>query len=48
MACTADFDRDKLQTRPLIREGAPRRQNRNSLTVTKIWFWAPDGASHQD
>jgi hypothetical protein len=45
---TADCDRDKWQIRPLVREGAPRRQNYNCLTVTKIWSWAPDGAWHQD
>jgi hypothetical protein len=48
MSCTAGYDRDKWQTRPLVREGAPHRQNRNCLTVTNIWSWAPDGAWHQD
>jgi hypothetical protein len=28
--------------------GRPHRQNRNCLTVTKLWSWAPDGARHQD
>jgi hypothetical protein len=31
-----------------VREGARHRQNRNNLTVTKIWSWAPDGVWHQD
>jgi hypothetical protein len=35
MTCTADYNRGKGQTRPLIREGATYRQNRNCLTVTK-------------
>jgi hypothetical protein len=48
MSCTAEYDRDKWQTRPLVKEGASHRQNRKCLTVTKIWSWAPDGASHQD
>jgi hypothetical protein len=34
---------DKLQTRPLVREGAPYQQTRNRLTVMKIWSKAPDG-----
>jgi hypothetical protein len=33
----------KGQTRPLVREGAPHQQNRNCLTVIKIWSYAPDG-----
>jgi hypothetical protein len=48
MTCTTDYDRDKWQTHPLVREGAPHRQNRNCLTVTQIWFWVPEGARHQD
>jgi hypothetical protein len=28
---------DKWQTQPLVREGAPYQQTRNSLTVMKIW-----------
>jgi hypothetical protein len=35
-------------TRPLVREGAPRKQDRNCQEVTNIWSWAPDGARHQD
>jgi hypothetical protein len=35
--------RDKWQTRPLVREGAPHRQNRNCLIVTNIWSWPPKG-----
>jgi hypothetical protein len=38
----------KTQTRPLVREGAPQKQDRNCLTVINIWSWAPDGAWHQD
>jgi hypothetical protein len=38
----------KRQTRPLVREGAPRKQDRNCQRVTNIWPWAPDGARHQD
>jgi hypothetical protein len=38
----------KRQTRPLVREGAPQKQDRNFLTVINIWSWAPDGARHQD
>jgi hypothetical protein len=33
----------KRQTRPLVRESAPHQQNRNCLTVIKIWSLAPDG-----
>jgi hypothetical protein len=32
--CTADCDGDKLQTRRLVREGAPHLQNRECLAVT--------------
>jgi hypothetical protein len=28
--------------------GAPHQQSRNSLPVTKIWCWAPDGAWYKD
>jgi hypothetical protein len=38
----------KRQTRPLVREGAPQKQDRNCQTVINIWSWAPDGARHQD
>jgi hypothetical protein len=48
MAARIHRFRDKCQTRPLVRESAPHRQNRNCLTVTQIWSWAPEGASHQD
>jgi hypothetical protein len=35
--------------RPLVREGAPQKQDRNCQTVIiNIWSWAPDGARHQD
>jgi hypothetical protein len=45
---TADDDSDKRQTRPLVREGVPRKQDRNCQTVINIWSWAPYGARHQD
>jgi hypothetical protein len=38
----------KRQTRPLVREGAPQKQDRNCQKVINIWSWAPDGARHQD
>jgi hypothetical protein len=38
----------KRQTGPLVREGAPQKQDRNYQTVINIWSWAPDGARHQD
>jgi hypothetical protein len=38
----------KRQTRPLVRDGAPRKQERNCQTEINIWSWAPDGAQHQD
>jgi hypothetical protein len=38
----------KRQTRPLVREGTPQQQDRNSQRVMDIWSWAPDGARHQD
>jgi hypothetical protein len=38
----------KLQTRFLVREGAPQKQDRNCQTAINIWLWAPDGARHQD
>jgi hypothetical protein len=38
----------KRQTRPLIREGVPQKQDRNCQTVIHIWSWAPDGARHKD
>jgi hypothetical protein len=31
----------KRQTRPLVREGAPQRQDRNCQTIINIWSWAP-------
>jgi hypothetical protein len=30
-------------TRPLVREGTPHQQTRNSLTLIIIWSWATDG-----
>jgi hypothetical protein len=36
------------QIRPLVREGAPQKQDRNCQTVINIWSWAPDGARHPD
>jgi hypothetical protein len=44
----SDYDSDKWQTPPLVREGALHRKNHNCLTVTKIWSWAQDEARHQD
>jgi hypothetical protein len=38
----------KRLTRPLVREGAPPKKDRNCQTVINIWSWAPDGARHQD
>jgi hypothetical protein len=38
----------KKQTRPLVREGAPQKQDCNCQTLINIWSWAPDGARHQD
>jgi hypothetical protein len=38
----------KRQARPLFREGAPQKQDRNSQIVIYIWSWAPDGVRHQD
>jgi hypothetical protein len=38
----------KRQTCPLVRKGAPQKQDRNCQSVTNIWSWAPDGARHQD
>jgi hypothetical protein len=38
----------KRQTRPLIREGTPEKQDRNCQRVINIWSWTPDGARHQD
>jgi hypothetical protein len=38
----------KRQTRPLVREGFPQKQDRNCQTVINIRSWAPDGTRHQD
>jgi hypothetical protein len=38
----------KRQTRPLVREGALQKQDRNCQRVINIWSWAPDGALYQD
>jgi hypothetical protein len=38
----------KWQTRPLVREGAPQKQDRNCQRVINIWSWGSDGARHQD
>jgi hypothetical protein len=39
----------KRQTRPLVREGAPQKQDSNCQTVIiNTWSWAPDGARQQD
>jgi hypothetical protein len=33
----------KRQTRPIAREGAAQKQDRNCQRVINIWSWAPDG-----
>jgi hypothetical protein len=39
----------KIQTRPLVREGAPENnQDRNCQKVINIWLWVPDENRHQD
>jgi hypothetical protein len=38
----------KRKTRPLVREGAQQKQDRNCQTVINIWSRAKDGALHQD
>jgi hypothetical protein len=38
----------KRQTRPLVREGAPQKQDRNCQRVINIWSWALHRARHQD
>jgi hypothetical protein len=38
----------KRQTCPLVREGAPQKQDCNCQTGLNIWSWAPDGARYQD
>jgi hypothetical protein len=38
----------KRQTRLLVTEGNPQKQDRNCLTVINISSWAPDGARHLD
>jgi hypothetical protein len=38
----------KRQTRPLVREGAPQKQDRNCQRIINIWSWAPNGTRHQD
>jgi hypothetical protein len=38
----------KRQPCPLVREGAPQKQDCNCQTIINIWSWAPDGAWHQD
>jgi hypothetical protein len=35
----------KRQTRPLVREGAPQKQDRKCQTIKNIWSWAPNGGS---
>jgi hypothetical protein len=37
----------KRQTRPLVREGATQKQDRN-CQIINIWSWATDWARHQD
>jgi hypothetical protein len=38
----------KRQNRPLVREDATEKQERNCQKVINIWSWAPDGTRHQD
>jgi hypothetical protein len=38
----------KRQTRPLVREGVPWKQDPNCRRLINICSWAPDGAPHQD
>jgi hypothetical protein len=38
----------KRQTRPLVRDRTPQKQDRNCKRAINIWSWAPDGARHQD
>jgi hypothetical protein len=37
----------KKQTRPLVRECATEKQDRNCQTAINIWSWPSDGARHQ-
>jgi hypothetical protein len=52
MSCSTDFDCCKWQTRPLVTEEAPHRQNRNCLTVTRTCSlktdWPTDRRSQYD
>jgi hypothetical protein len=38
----------KRQTCPLVRGGAPQKEDCNCQRVINIWSWAPDVARHQD
>jgi transposase len=38
----------KRQTRPLVREGAPQKQDRDCQKIINIWSRARDGARYQD
>jgi hypothetical protein len=42
------WQKTERQTRPLVREGAPQKQDHNCQIVINIWSWAPDEARHQD
>jgi hypothetical protein len=42
-ALTMPSSNCKLQTRPLVRDCDPHHETCYSLTVIKIWSWAPDG-----
>jgi hypothetical protein len=33
----------KLQTHPLVREGAPQQETRHCLRNKKVWSWASNG-----
>jgi hypothetical protein len=41
-------EKDCAGKSPLVREGAPQKQDPNCQTVINIWSRAPDGARHQD
>jgi hypothetical protein len=38
----------KRQTCPLVRDGAPQKQEHNCQRVINIWLLAPEGVRHQD
>jgi hypothetical protein len=38
----------KRETRPLVREDVPQKEDRNCQRVMNTWSRAADGARHQD